>query len=132
VLVPGGRVVGIGVDACEIARMREILDRRPRLVERVFTESEQSYARGFVNPAARFAARFAAKEAALKALGAGLGEVLLRDLEVTRDDDSGAPAVTLHATAAARAAEIGATRVLVSMTHERAIAVAFAVAVAEG
>jgi holo-[acyl-carrier protein] synthase len=130
VLVPDGRVVGIGVDACAVDRMRTILDRRPRLIERVFTEFEQEYARGFVNPAARFAARFAAKEAALKALGAGLGEVLLRDVEVARDDDSGAPAVVLHGSAASRAAEMGVSRVLVSMSHEDAIAVAFAVAVA--
>ena len=124
-----GQVVGIGVDACSIERMRTIVERRPRFVERVFTQSEQAYARGFVNPAARYAARFAAKEATLKALGAGLGEVLLHDVEVARDDDSGAPAVVLHGTAARWAVELGVARVLVSMSHEEAIAVAFAVAV---
>jgi holo-[acyl-carrier protein] synthase len=129
VLVPDGRVVGIGVDACAVDRMRTILDRRPRLIERVFTEFEQEYARGFVNPAARFAARFAAKEASLKALGAGLGEVLLRDVEVARDDESGAPAVVLHGSAARWAVELGVARVLISMSHEESLAVAFAVAV---
>jgi holo-[acyl-carrier protein] synthase len=129
VLVGDGRVVGVGVDACSIDRMRTILERRPRFVSRVFTEAEQAYAGGFVNPAARYAARFAAKEATLKSLGAGLGEVLLRDVEVARDDDTGAPAVVLHGTAASWAGDRGVARVLVSLTHEEAVAVAFAVAV---
>jgi holo-[acyl-carrier protein] synthase len=127
-----GPVVGIGVDACSIERMRGLLARQPRFAERVFTEAEQAYAREFVNPAARLAARFAAKEATLKALGAGLGDIALRDVEVVRPDGGDAPAVALHGTAAAWARTRGAACVLVSLTHEQELAVAFAVALGDG
>jgi holo-[acyl-carrier protein] synthase len=124
----GGAIVGIGVDACSIDRMRGVLERHPRFAERVFTEDEREYAFAFVNPAARLAARFAAKEATLKALGAGLGEIVLRDIEVVRRDGGDAPSLVLHGTAASWARARGAESVLVSLTHEEALAVAFAVA----
>ncbi len=47
----------------------------------------------------------------MKALGAGLGSFAFRDVEVVRDDDSGAPSLALHGTAAALADERGVARV---------------------
>jgi holo-[acyl-carrier protein] synthase len=65
-----------GCDVVDIARLDEVIDRRPGFVERVFTERERADARrGGVAPGSwtersRLAARFAAKEATRKALGA--------------------------------------------------------------
>ena len=90
-----GEVVGVGVDLCEVERMRRTLERTAGFVDRVFTAGEQEYCRAANDPAERFAVRFAAKEAVLKAVGAGLGACRMRDIEIVRAD-SGAPAVVLH------------------------------------
>ena len=46
----------------------------------------------------------------MKALGAGLGAFAFRDVEVVRDDDSGAPSLALHGAAAALAPTRGRAR----------------------
>jgi phosphomannomutase len=43
----GLEVVGIGVDVVDVARMRAVIGRRPRFVDRVFTEGERRYAARF-------------------------------------------------------------------------------------
>jgi len=116
-------VAGIGVDAVDVARFRRLLERRPRLAGRLFSEAERSYATGTADPGARLAARFAAKEAVWKALGVGLGAAGFRDVEVVRGPD-GAPALTLAGRAAVLAAARGVTRWHLSLTHTEAVAVA--------
>ena len=108
--------------------MRRTLERTAGFVDRVFTAGEQEYCRAANDPAERFAVRFAAKEAVLKAVGAGLGACRMRDIEVVRAD-SGAPAVVLHDTAAALAAEHGVGRWHVSLTHTATMAEAVVIAV---
>jgi holo-[acyl-carrier protein] synthase len=122
-----GGVVGVGVDLCEVDRMRRTLARTPGFAGRVFTQAEQDYCRRARDPAERFAARFAAKEAVLKALSAGLGACPFRDIEVVRAR-SGAPAVVLHGAAAGLAAERGVAGWRVSLTHTRTTAEAVAIA----
>jgi holo-[acyl-carrier protein] synthase len=121
-------VVGVGVDLCDVDRMRRALARTPGFATRVFTDGERAYCERAQDPAQRFAARFAAKEAVLKALGAGLGACPLRDIEVERTE-SGAPALRLHRSAAAVADERGVTGWHLSLTHVAALAEAVAVAV---
>jgi holo-[acyl-carrier protein] synthase len=120
-------VKGIGVDLCDVDRMRVVLERTPTLRERVFTEAEQAYCERRRDPAERYAARWAAKEAVLKAMGAGVGGCRWRDIEVVRAE-SGAPSVRLHETAAALATERGIGRWLLTMTHTHLVAEAIAVA----
>ena len=117
------RTLGIGVDVVEVARFADLLQRQPRLVERLFTESERRDARGQVE---RLAARFAAKEATLKAFGVGLGAMKWHDMEVVRAA-SGAPTMALHGAAGAFVAARGATEVLVSQSHTDTTATAFVV-----
>lgn len=120
-------MIGIGIDLVEMDRFRLALSRTPGLVDRVFTLDEQAYARQKRDPTERFAVRFAAKEAVMKAMGVGIGEVRLRDIEVARSD-SGRPAVVLHGTAAARAASLGIVEWKISLTHAAHAAEAVAVA----
>jgi holo-[acyl-carrier protein] synthase len=123
-------IVGIGVDEVEVARMGATLARTPSMRARLFTADERAYAEA-AEPgmaAQRFAARFAAKEAVLKSLGAGLGACKFVEIEVARDEDSGAPALVLHGAAAALAAERGAARLHLSLTHTPARAVAYVIA----
>jgi holo-[acyl-carrier protein] synthase len=122
-------IVGLGVDICEIARMERALARHPSMRERVFTTEEIAYCDGKARPAESYAGRFAAREAVIKALG-GYRSRRWQDISVTRRA-AGAPAITLAGNAKRRADALGVSRVLISFTHERTSAVAFAVAVRE-
>jgi holo-[acyl-carrier protein] synthase len=121
-------VIGIGLDAVEVDRFRRSLERTPTLAARLFTAGERAYGEGAHDPAQRLAARFAAKEAAMKALGVGLGSFGFHDVEVVRDDDTGAPALRVTGAAATLAAERGVTSWQVSLTHTDRMASAVVVA----
>jgi holo-[acyl-carrier protein] synthase len=119
-------VVGIGIDAVSIERMRRAADaseRGLRFRARVFTEHERTTCEARRDPAECFAARFAAKEAVMKALGAEGISFAFRDIEVTRGK-SGAPSVVLRGRVAERARELGAGRIHVSLTHAEPLALA--------
>ena len=127
-----GHVFGIGVDVVDVARFRRVLERRPALAVRVFTDAERSYAASGQDSDTRLAARFAAKEAVMKALGTGLGGFALTEVEVRRGTGrgatAGAPSLVLHGSAAALAARCLAGRFHLSLTHTTEVAVAFVVA----
>jgi holo-[acyl-carrier protein] synthase len=120
-------VIGIGVDLCEVDRMRRALIRTPTLRERVFTEDEQAYCDRRHDPSERFAVRFAAKEAVLKAMGRGVGACRWQDIEVVRSE-AGMPSVVLHGSARTLALELGVDRWLLTLTHTHRLAEAVAVA----
>ena len=117
-------MIGIGTDLVDLDRFREALARTPGLVPRLFCADEQAYAERRNDPTERYAARFAAKEAVMK----GLGACEFTDIEVVRDDDSGAPAVALHGRARELAEEAGVSRWLLTLTHSDTTAHAIAVA----
>ena len=64
-------ILGIGVDLCDIGRMKKAVAREGFAV-RVFSKGEIGYAEGRGDPAAHYAAAFAAKEALAKAGGWGV------------------------------------------------------------
>ena len=117
-------IIGSGLDATEIERITEAIDRYgDRFVRRIFTEGEIEYCRRKRDFASSFAARFAAKEAAMKALGTGHSRgVYWRGIEVVRRH--GPPQLRFHGGAAARAAAMGATGSLLTITHSRELAIA--------
>jgi holo-[acyl-carrier protein] synthase len=120
-------VIGVGLDSVDIARFREVLQRRPRLLTRVFTTGEQDECARRADPVPGLAARFAAKEATMKALGVGLGAFALRDVEVIRTS-SGAPELKTTGQAASLVAASGVARLLVTLTHTELVASAVVVA----
>ena len=122
-------VVGVGVDAIEIERVRTALTRTPTLLDRLFTEREQAscVTRCGDLRYGGLAARFAAKEAVAKALGTGITGFNFRDIEVL-SDETGRPTVALHGGASRAADEAGVTAVHVSLSHSTGVAVANAVA----
>ena len=117
-------IIGTGMDAIEIARIGEAIDRYgDHFVRRVFTDDEIAYCRGKRDFAASFAARFAAKEAAMKALGTGFSRgVHWKGIEVARRH--GPPLLRFHDGAAERCAAMGATGSLLTLTHSRDLAIA--------
>jgi len=100
-------IVGIGVDAVEVARIARALERHPRFAERVFTPAERAAsARRGVGAAAYLAKRWAAKEAVSKALGVGFSGFRYTDLEVV-NHPSGAPSIALAGELAEWASSLG-------------------------
>lgn len=89
-------IKGIGVDITELDRMESLINRQPRLKERILTESEilifeKLNGRRKVE---YFAGRFAAKEAFSKANGTGIGKHLsFLDIEII-SDDKGKPVIS--------------------------------------
>lgn len=120
----GRSVVAIGADLVDIDRMRQVIERQPSFVQRVFTAHEQDYSDQRTDPAERYAARFAAKEAVLKAIGTGLGGADFTDIEVIRLD-SGEPTLNITGRAAAKATELGIRRWLITMSHSDHLAQVF-------
>ena len=119
-------ILGIGSDITYIPRVARAIE-SPRFLERVYTARERAYAetRG-KGRTASLAARFAGKEAVLKAFGTGLRDGTLRDVEIL-PDALGAPVVHLDGYFAARAAEMGVTKVWMTLSHERDYALAYCV-----
>lgn len=117
---------GIGIDQVEIARVRRAVSRRPRLLERVWTEEERATCCGRRDVYSCLAARFAAKEAVLKALGTGLSGCRWQDVAVVLR--GGRPQARLSGRPA-EIARLKGLEVLVSLSHDRRYAVAVAVAV---
>ena len=117
-------IVGVGVDAVEVVRIRRTLERHPRFRERVFTPAEQQAAtRRGVGEAAFYARRWAAKEAVSKALGVGFSGFSYLDIEVV-NLPSGAPAVKVHGELAQWAKQLGVIRWHLSLSDTRDLAVA--------
>jgi len=62
-------IIGIGADIIEVQRIKNLAEKSPRFLERVFTSQEIQYSHSKKNRFQHLAARFAAKEAFFKALG---------------------------------------------------------------
>ena len=122
-------IIGVGIDAIEIDRVRTALTRTPSLQQRLFTDSERASCTSRCGRL-RFgglAGRFAAKEAVAKAFGTGIRGFVFRDIEVG-NDALGKPVVRLHGRAAEVASSLGIASVHLSLTHTDDMAMAQVVA----
>jgi len=119
------KIIGIGVDIIETARIEASIERHgDHFLQRVFTEGEIAYCSSMKISARHYAARFAAKEAVSKAFGTGIGEQMeWRDIEVQRKE-SGEPFLVLHGGAARLARARGVAETLLSLSHADHYAVA--------
>ena len=113
-------IIGTGIDLVDIARFERSMTRTPRLVERLFTASEQT------RRLRSLAARYAAKEALIKALGGSDG-VYWTDIEIA-SEPSGRPHFVLSGSTAQVVAERGITALHLSLTHDAGLAAAYVVA----
>lgn len=118
-------ILGIGVDIVEIHRIAELRQRHgDRFQDILFVQAEIDYCLGRASPDECFAARFAAKEAMMKALGTGWAQgVAFTGIEVVRTD-GGKPEIRLHGSTAAKAQELGAGKIHLSLSHSRKSAIA--------
>ena len=125
-------VIGIGTDITECLRIAQMIEKHGELfVGRVFTPAEIEYCRARRMATQHFAGRWAAKEAVLKAIGTGWRRgISWRDIEV-RNTPSGRPMARLQGGTREAAEKLGVRRVLVSISHCRSHATAYAVALDE-
>jgi holo-[acyl-carrier protein] synthase len=123
-------IISHGVDLVECRRMADLLERhRERFLERMFTPAERERIAGLRDPVPHIAGRFAAKEAILKVLGTGWrGAIAWTDMEIT-NDGYGAPQVALSGECANIARQRGISRMLLSISHTDAQALASAIGV---
>ena len=121
-------ILGIGTDLVEVARMEAALARHGRrFAERILTEPELAGFDDDASPAHFLARRFAAKEACAKAFGTGFRDGLsLRHIGVDHDA-LGRPLLALTGEAAIRAARLGVGASHLSLSDDRAYALAFVV-----
>ncbi len=124
------KVIGIGTDIIECLRIAQMIERHGELfINRVYTPLEIRYCSSRKQATQHYAGRWAAKEAVLKALGTGWRKgISWRDIEV-RNDTLGKPVVGLRGGAADLVEQLGITELLVSISHCRSHAVAYALAV---
>ena len=118
-------ILGLGTDLCDVARIEAALT-NPRFLTRWFTEAERAYIAEKGPQSA--AGIFAAKEAAAKALGTGFEGFGPDSVEIDHDG-RGRPLCRLRGGAAERLKTLGGERVLVSVSHDGGLAMAFAAAV---
>ena len=118
-------IVGIGVDLVDVPRFERAASRTPRLLDRLFAQSEQRTDDRTL-PLRSLAARFAAKEALIKALGDSDG-VRWHDIRIVSNDLRN-PSFELAGRVADIAAERGIGTFHLSMSHDADLAIAYVIA----
>src|SRR6516165_11858741 len=123
-------IVGIGTDFVECLRIGRMIEQHGEIfLTRVFTPREIRYCQARKHATEHFAGRWAAKEAVLKCLGTGWRRgICWTDMEI-RNDSAGRPQVLLCGAAKDIAQSLRIADILVSISHCRAYAMAFATAV---
>lgn len=114
----------VGIDLLDIDRFERVLERRPRLAARLFTQGELAYAGGRARPALHLSARFCAKEAVAKALKLTIWS--FQEIEVCGGGQE-PPRLRLHGDVKKRADELG-VEFEISLTHTNEVAGAIAMA----
>lgn len=122
-------VRGIGTDLVDVTRFRDVVERTPGVVDRLFTAAELDTVAPRRDRVPGLAARFAAKEAVMKAMQCGMADVAFTEIEVRGGGDV-APTVALTGRAAERADGCGIRTWHLSLTHTDELA--HAMVVAEG
>ena len=113
-------IVGVGVDLVDLQRFEQTLANTPRMLERLFAESERE---GSVQT---LAGRFAAKEAFIKAVGDSRG-MNWHDVFLTYDE-LGKPTLNTAGETDRLVKDAGIQRFHVSISHDGGKAIAFVVA----
>ncbi len=126
------KVLGIGTDIIECLRIAQMIERHGELfINRVYTPYEIRYCSSRKQATQHYAGRWAAKEAILKALGTGWRRgISWRDIEV-RNDNLGKPVVGLRGGARDLVEQLGIREMLVSISHCRSHAMAYALAMGD-
>jgi holo-[acyl-carrier protein] synthase len=123
-------ILGIGTDIIECLRIAQMIEKHGELfLNRVYTPHEIEYCSARRAATQHYTGRFAAKEAVLKALGTGWTRgIHWQDIEV-RNELGGKPLIALGGGAREHCLQVGISEVLITISHCRNYATAFAIAV---
>jgi holo-[acyl-carrier protein] synthase len=121
-------IKGIGVDMVSIDRVRSLYNRfGQRFLAKILHADEKALCAQKIDPVPFLAKRWAGKEALLKALGTGMRAGLSwRDMAIV-NDANGAPVVQTYGGIASQLEAIKASTVHISLSDEKAMAIAFVV-----
>lgn len=124
------KIAGIGTDIVECLRIAQMIERHGELfLTRVYTPREIEYCSSRKSATQHYAGRWAAKEAVLKAMGTGWAKgISWRDIEI-RTDEGGRPSILLGGAAREICEQRGVRDMLISISHCRSHATAYALAV---
>jgi holo-[acyl-carrier protein] synthase len=122
-------ILGIGTDITECLRIARMIERHgEQFINRVYTDEEIRYCQHRRQATQHFTGRWAAKEAVLKALGIGWRRgIAWRDVEI-RNEPGGRPVVAVRGGVRDVVQRLGVTALLVSISHCRSHATAYALA----
>jgi len=123
-------IIGIGTDIVECLRIAQMIERHGEVfLQRVYTTREIEYCSTRKAATQHYAGRWAAKEAVLKAMGTGWARgISWRDIEI-RNDEGGRPRIALGGGAREVCETLGLADMLISISHCRSHATAYAIAV---
>jgi holo-[acyl-carrier protein] synthase len=121
-------ILDIGVDIIEIYRIKELIDKNKRFLEKVFTVKEIEYFESKGLRAETIAGNFAAKEAISKSIGTGIRKFNLKDIEVLRND-LGKPIVKTYNNFNQICIDYNISEIKVSISHCKDYAIANAIAI---
>ncbi len=122
-------IIGIGSDIAECLRIARMIERYGEtFLRRVYTPEEIRYCQGRAEATQHFTGHWAAKEAILRALGTGWrGGIAWRDVEV-RNTPGSRPIVAVQGGVKEAVEKSGITKLLISISHCRTHATAYAIA----
>lgn len=115
-------IFGIGIDLIEIKRFSNV---KPSFIKKVFTQQEINYLAN--KKLESMAGVFAAKEAIAKSLGTGFKFFFINEIEILYDKKN-APIVKFHGRAFEFSKQINITKINISISHTKKMAIAFAIA----
>lgn len=121
-------IFGIGIDIAEIYRIKDILEKNNRFINKIFTENERKYFESKNFRVETIAGNFAAKEAISKALGTGIRNFGFKDIEVIRDE-KGKPIVKTYNNLEKICIDYNVLEIKVSISHSDNYAVANAIVI---
>jgi len=126
-----GGVIGVGTDIIECVRIeRMIYKHGDTFLARVYTAGEIDYCSGRKAAVQHYAGRWAAKEAVLKSLGTGWAHgIQWTEVEVV-NQQGGKPNIVLSGKAKQISEQLGIQEIMISISHCRSYAVAYATAIA--
>jgi len=126
-LPPGGVLVSLGADLIEVERIRGVMERHgDRFMDRILTDEEKAYCVGMKFPHKHIAARFAAKEAVSKCFTTGIGPQFGWKSASVYHGTRHEPLIRLDAQGQALLAQVGATHVMLTLSHTEHYAMAVA------
>ena len=117
-------IYGIGTDIIEVSRIHAVMEKDIGFRDKIFTSGEITYCETKRHKYENYAARFSVKEAFMKAIGTGWRfGIRFADIEVYHDE-FGKPLIRLSGKAEELGKIEGISKIHVSLSHVKEMAIA--------